>query len=176
MDHVLVMDGKSGNEALAICLTECLSNTVVLKFKAQGHHWNVKGSDFAEFHSFFGKIYEEAEEQIDAIGELIRFRGKPAVYRLTDFANSTSISDAEVGSDALAMVRDLRDSNLTLLACLNDTFNCAQAVNDQGIMDTLAGIIGSRSKLNWMLSSFLGEEAPTELPAHESALEEMVNL
>lgn len=171
MDHVLVMDGKSGNEALAMCLTECLSNTVVFKFKAHGHHWNVKGPDFTEFHSLFGNIYTESEEQIDTIGELIRFRGMPTIYRLTDFANNSSISDAEVGSDALAMVRDLRDSNLTLLACLNDTFNCAQAVNDQGIMDTIAGIIGSRSKLNWFLSSFLGEEAPTNLPAHESAIE-----
>lgn len=176
MDHVVMMDSKSANEALAACLTECLSNTVVFKFKAQGHHWNVKGSDFTEFHSFFGKIYDEAEDQIDTLGELIRFRGKPTIYRLTDFANAASISDAEVGTDALGMVRDLRDSNLTLLACLNDTFNCAQACNDQGIMDTLAGIIGSRSKLNWFLSSFLGEEAPTELPAHESVLEQAIDL
>ena len=170
-----MMDSKSGNEALAACLTECLANTVVLKFKAQGHHWNVKGSDFTEFHSFFGKIYTEAEEQIDTIGEMIRFRGKPAIFRLAEFMNAASLSDAEVGSDALAMVRDLRDTNLVLLACLNDTFNCAQAVNDQGIMDTLAGIIGSRSKLNLFLSSFLGEEAPTELPEHESVLEELVD-
>ena len=173
---MIMMDSKSGNEALAMCLTECLSNTVVFKFKAHGHHWNVKGSDFTEFHKLFGGIYDEAEEQIDTIGELIRFRGKTTIYRLTDFANNASISDAEVGSDALAMVRDLRDSNLTLLACLNDTFKCAEAVNDQGIMDTIAGIIGSRSKLNWFLSSFLGEEAPTDLPAHESVLEQAIDL
>lgn len=170
-----MMDSKSGNEALAACLTECLANTVVFKFKAQGHHWNVKGSDFTEFHSFFGKIYEEAEEEIDTFGELIRFRGKPTVFRLADFMSHCSCADAEVGSDALAMVRDLRDTNLTLLACYNDTFNCAQAVNDQGIMDTVAGIIGKHSKLNWFLSSFLGEEAPTELPEHESVLEELVD-
>jgi starvation-inducible DNA-binding protein len=176
MDHVVMMDSKSGNEALALCLTECLSNTVVFKFKAHGHHWNVKGSDFTEFHAFFGDVYAEAEEQIDTIAELIRYRGKPVVYRLTDYANNSSISDAEVGSDALGMVRDLRDSNLTLLACLNDTFNCAQAVNDQGIMNDLADIISKRSKLNWMLSSFLGEEAPTDLPMHESALEQVIEL
>ena len=175
MDHVVMMDSKRGNAALAACLTECLSNTVVFKFKAQGHHWNVKGSDFTEFHSLFGDIYTAAEEQIDTLGELIRFRGMPTIYRLADFMSTCSCADTEVGSDALAMVRDLRDSNLTLLACLNDTFNCAQAVNDQGIMDTIAGIIGSRSKLNWFLSSFLGEEAPTELPEHTSVLEELVD-
>jgi starvation-inducible DNA-binding protein len=173
---MIMMDSKSGNEALALCLTECLSNTVVFKFKAHGHHWNVKGSDFAEFHELFGDVYAEAEEQIDTIAELIRYRGKPVVYRLTDYANNASISDAEVGSDALGMVRDLRDSNLTLLACLNDTFNCAQGVNDQGIMNVLADILTKRSKLNWMLSSFLGEEAPIELPMHQSALEEIVDL
>jgi starvation-inducible DNA-binding protein len=176
MDHVVMMDSKSGNEALALCLTECLSNTVVFKFKAHGHHWNVKGSDFTEFHAFFGDVYAEAEEQIDTIAELIRYRGKPVVYRLTDYANNSSISDAEVGSDALGMVRDLRDSNLTLLACLNDTFNCAQACNDQGTMNVLADILTKRSKLNWMLSSFLGEEAPTDLPMHESALEQVIEL
>lgn len=172
---VVMMDSKSGNEALAACLTECLSNTVVFKFKAQGHHWNVKGPDFTEFHSLFGDIYTESEEQIDTIAEMIRFRGKPAIFRLAEFMSVSSLSDAEVGSDALAMTRDLRDSNLTLLACLNDTFNCAQAVNDQGIMNTLADIIGKRSKLNWFLSSFLGEEAPTELPEHTSVLEELVD-
>jgi len=176
MDHVVMMDSKSANEALAMCLTECLSNTVVFKFKAHGHHWNVKGSDFTEFHELFGDIYAEAEEQTDTIAELIRYRGKPVIYRLTDFAANASVSDAEVGSDALGMVRDLRDSNLTILACLNDTFNCAQAVNDQGIMNVLADIITKRSKLNWFLSSFLGEEAPTDLPMHQSALEEIVDL
>ena len=170
-----MMDSKSRNEALAACLTECLANTVVFKFKAQGHHWNVKGPDFTEFHSLFGDIYSNAEEEIDTLGELIRFRGKHTIFRLADFMSNCSCADVEVGSDALAMVRDLRDTNLVLLACYNDTFNCAQAVNDQGIMDTLAGIIGKHSKLNWFLSSFLGEEAPTELPEHESVLEELVD-
>ena len=43
---------------LVEALAQNLSNAVVLYFKAHGHHWNVMGPDFAEFHEFFGEIYE----------------------------------------------------------------------------------------------------------------------
>ena len=151
--------GEDGNAELVENLVECLSNAVVFKFKAHGHHWNVMGPDFAEFHEFFGEIYEDVEGSIDQLAELIRQRGAKAPYRLVDFARNSAIADGEVGGDAMAMLHDLLEGNKVMTECLSESFAAATAVNDQGAANVLADRLSAHSKLNWQLSAFLGQEA-----------------
>lgn len=158
----MINEQRSGNMQLAECLAECLANSVVLQYKAQGHHWNVKGPDFTEYHAFFKTLYEDYESAVDTFAEFIRYRGVQAPFRLTDFVKLSSISDKEVGSDPIAMLRDLQDANKTMINCCSDTFKCAEAVNDQGIMDFIAGRLGQMEKWNWQISAHLGEEASLE--------------
>ena len=54
-------------------LKTLLSTQYAFVIKAQNFHWNVEGPDFAQFHKFFGKIYEEVyKNSIDQTAEHIR--------------------------------------------------------------------------------------------------------
>ena len=142
---------------VAECLAECMSNGVVLYFKAHGHHWNVKGSDFTEFHKFFAMIAEDVYSSLDGTAENILKLdvGMNAPFRLIDFARMSSIEDIEVGNDAMAMCRDLLAANAVTHACLNDCFKAAVAADCQAIADFIAGRLGMHEKWDWQLKAHL---------------------
>jgi DNA-binding ferritin-like protein len=75
--------------SLVDSLAECLSNSVVLKNKAQGYHWNVMGPDFGEFHDFFGSYYEDVESAIDHLSQklfaIVEFRLLTSFHSLWHF-------------------------------------------------------------------------------------------
>lgn len=139
-------------------LNKCLGNTVVLYFKAHGHHWNVVGNDFAQFHEFFAEIYEDIYSAVDPLAENIRKLGAPAPYRLVEFARSSDIQDSQVGQNAMAMCKDLYDANDIMLVCLNMSFDIANESKEQGIANFIAERIDMHQKWRWQLNAFLTSE------------------
>ena len=139
-------------------LANSLSNAVVMYFKAHGHHWNVVGNDFSQFHDFFASIYEDVYSSLDPLAESIRKMGAVAPYRLVEFARMSDIQDTEVGQNAMAMCKDLYDANDTMLTSLNNAFTAANDSNEQGIANLLAGRIEMHQKWRWQLNSFLTAE------------------
>ena len=152
MEEVEVIE-ESGPQELAEALAENLSNAVILYFKAQGHHWNVMGSDFTEFHKFFGMIYEDVLEQFDPVGENLRKLGVFAPFRLDEFMSLSPIEDVEVGSDPMAMCRDLYDANNVMLESIDKCFKLATAVNEQGIANFIADRLDITKGWMWQLRS-----------------------
>jgi starvation-inducible DNA-binding protein len=57
---------------LADDLKTLLATQYALSIKAQYFHWNVEGPDFAQYHKYFGKFYEEVYSAVDRIAEYIR--------------------------------------------------------------------------------------------------------
>lgn len=146
------------NQELVDCLAEVLADAVVLSFKAQGHHWNVMGPDFTEYHMFFGAIYEDVYSMIDPTAENIRKMGGLAPYRLRDFARATGINDAQCGTDPRAMCHDLYVANDVIIASINRAFECASDANEQGIADFLASRDDIHKKWRWQLRAHMGNE------------------
>ncbi len=145
---------------LVSSLAACLSNAVVMSLKAQGHHWNVVGPDFGQFHDFFGEIYTDVYGSIDPLAENMRKLGVNAPYRLGEFASMTTIADAEVGGSSQAMVADLFVANDEAIACLYTSFSLASASNQQGIADFIASRIDVHEKWSWQLKAFMAPEEP----------------
>lgn len=140
---------------LAEALSQVLSNTVVLSFKAQGHHWNVVGPDFTEYHKFFAMIYGDMHDAIDGIAENIRKCEMPAPYTLYQFSKMTSVDDIEVGGNPHLMCQDLLLANAVTLRSVLDAFAVASQENRQGIADDLAARAGMHEKWDWQLKSHL---------------------
>jgi starvation-inducible DNA-binding protein len=155
MNHNMRVEKPELVEALA----RLLGDNVVFYTKAHGHHWNVMGRDFSQFHDFFSDIYEDAFAQFDPVAENIRKIGALSPYRLSDFANLSSMSDMEVGSDALLMCQDLLEANNILIESINVAFKIASDSDEQGIADYLAGRDDEHKKLRWKLTSYL---SPTQ--------------
>ena len=140
---------------LVECLANTLGNAVHFYFKAQGHHWNVTGRDFSQFHDFFGKIYEDVYTMFDPIAENMRKLGSVAPHQPADLMNLSQLEDMDCGADALKMVQDLYASNNVVIASLETCFQTASDVNEQGVADYIAGRIDAHKMWRWQLSAYL---------------------
>lgn len=145
------------HEALAGALAEVLSDSVVLSKVVHGFHWNVKGSDFSEYHEFFGEIYTDLEESVDPTAESILKLGFDAPYLLEDFLGLTSIKAVRVSSsDPQTMLMDLAGHLYTIIGCTLNAFNIASDCNEQGIANFLAGRDEILKKHMWQVAASLG--------------------
>jgi starvation-inducible DNA-binding protein len=129
-----------------------LANTVALKYKAQGYHWNVKGMLFPQLHDFFGDLYQEFEGAIDPTAEEIRTLGIDAPAGLSEFVALRTIADG-TATTPVDMIMDLYQSNAEMINLLTRAFDESNAVKKYGMNDFLGGRIDAHEKHAWMLRS-----------------------
>lgn len=144
---------------LADDLKTLLATQYAYVIKAQFFHWNVEGSDFGQLHKFFGKIYDEVfENGIDQTAEFIRILGDYTPGSFERFTELSQITGQIKVPRARLMLTELLADNQTLIDLLNTCFQSAEAENQQGIMDFLAGRIDAQGKHGWMIKSYLKED------------------
>jgi starvation-inducible DNA-binding protein len=141
-----------GNIALADTLKDLLADVVAFAHRAQGHHWNVEGANFPEYHRLFGKIYEDVNGSVDPLAESIRVLGHVAPFDIADFAMNTDIENRPL-KDAMCQTLsyDLSIGNGILIDKLKQAFEIANSSNQQGIADLIAGRIEAHQKWQWQL-------------------------
>lgn len=155
-------------------LKELLADVVVFYFRAHGAHWNVKGSDFSEYHALFNEIYEDVYGSIDPIAENLRKLGSLAPFRLSEFAMMSELVDAVPGQDPMALARDLLNANDIVLDQISDSFDCATMCGQQGIANFLADRMDKHQFWKWQLTASLGEEVtqPQPDPLNDQGVDE----
>jgi starvation-inducible DNA-binding protein len=138
-------------------LSRLLSDVVVMKSITQGYHWNVKGIEFTQMHELFQEIYEDLDGSVDPLAENIRKLGYDAPYFLTDFLEMSSLGDIpRLSGDPVQMLESLLNLNTAVNSCVLYAFEMADACNEQGIADFLAGRDDMHKKWGWYLRSSLG--------------------
>lgn len=146
-------------EQLINTLKELLADTVALKFKAHGYHWNVEGDDFPQAHTFFEMIYNDYEEAIDGFAESLRRLDTYAPFKLSRFIElSKNVTETEVSSDFSVMSADLLLSNDAVLSKLKDAFDLANAAREQGVANFIAERIDLHQKWHWQLKAVIKPE------------------
>ena len=142
-------------------LKTLLATEYAFVIKAQFFHWNVEGPDFSQLHKFFGKIYEEVyDNSIDQTAEFIRILDDYTPGSFERFTELSLISGQTKIPRARLMIEELLADCEILIGLLNQTFDSAEAEDQQGIADFVAGRIDAMGKHRWMLRSFLrGERA-----------------
>jgi HK97 family phage prohead protease len=160
-------DAMAINEAtpdLSEELTELLADVVTFYLRAHGAHWNVIGTDFAEYHALFASIYDDVYDSVDPLAENIRKIGIQAPFQMSQFMELRSISDGELSTDARTLALDLLAANEIVIRGIADAFTCATEYNEQGIANFLADRLDKHQMWRWQLSSSLGMEvAPSDL-------------
>lgn len=141
-------------------LGSLLADTVGIKYRAHGFHWNVTGFNFPQLHDLFGEIYADLDGSIDPIAENLRKLGAPAPFRLSDFLALAEIPESASPTDATAMVNELIDGLEGLLSCLVDSAEAAEEANQQGIFNFLADRIDMTQKWLWQLRVMVGRPFP----------------
>jgi starvation-inducible DNA-binding protein len=136
-------------------LKQLLSDTVALKFKAQGYHWNIEGKDFDAAHSFFSDIYEDYEENIDPLAEWLRKLGYIAPSDLLFFYNTTTVSESISSFDSVEMARDLLESNDQVLNKFQQGVDSATAAGQHALANYFAERMDAHQKWHWQLKAMV---------------------
>ena len=146
-------------EQLINTLKQLLADTVALKFKAHGYHWNVEGDDFPQAHTFFEMIYNDYEEAIDLFAESLRRLDTYAPFKLSRFSSlAVDVAETDVSSDFSVMAADLLISNDATLVKLKDCFDMANGAREQGIANSIAERIDMHQKWHWQLKAIIKPE------------------
>ena len=136
-----------------------LATQYAFVIKSQFFHWNVEGSDFAQLHKFFGKIYQEVyDNSIDATAEYVRILDNYTPGSFERFSELSLVSGQTQVPRSMLMIQELLDDCEAIIGLLNQCFASAEQENQQGIADFVAGRIDAMGKHRWMLRSFLKED------------------
>ena len=129
-----------------------LANTFAMYFKAHGHHWNVEGKDFSQFHEFFADLYQELFAAVDQIAEQIRALDEYAPYGLDTTSSIATIKDSSInGINIPLMLQDLIDANASVIEALGAAHKLAEAEGNRGLVNHLEGRLDVHAKHAWML-------------------------
>jgi starvation-inducible DNA-binding protein len=127
--------------------------------KAQHFHWNVEGTDFPQYHKFFGDIYEEVfDNAIDQLAEYVRVLDSYTPGSLTRIKELSQIEDQLKIPRAELMMAELYEDNTKLLQMFKQAFHIAEQEDEQGIADFIASRIDAHGKHGWMLRSTLKKD------------------
>lgn len=132
-------------------LKTTLADTFVLYFKAHSYHWNIEGSDFAQYHDFIGDFYADVFASVDSIAELIRTMDAYAPTSLARLQALTQMDEEENIPSAREMLTRLRQDNDKYLAQLVKTYNEAETASEFGVSNHIQDRIQAHEKHAWML-------------------------
>lgn len=140
---------------LAEALKTLHATNFALYLKAHNFHWNVEGSDFPMYHSFFSDFYEEVFGAVDTIAELIRTLDEQAPGTLSEFSKRSNVLDSEVKLTSEQMVRVLFSDNQTVINDLMSVYKIAERFSEFGISNAIQDRIEAHKKHAWMLRSMI---------------------
>jgi starvation-inducible DNA-binding protein len=134
-----------------------LADTVALKFKAHGYHWNVEGPDFAEWHQLFRDIYEDMEGAIDTFAEWIRMLSVDdyAPFHLDRLSELSEVPELAVKSDPKTLASDLCESLDAVTERLKRATQQATDRGEYGLANFLGDRQAAHQKWCWQLRAAL---------------------
>lgn len=143
---------------LVSALKKTLAETYVLYHTIHGFHWNLKGTDFYEYHKLFDEMVDDIYGSIDPIAENIVKLGDVAPFVMSQLAGMSGIEEVGLFSkEAKELTEKFLEMNSKYIVNLKSVFNIANKENEQGVANFIAERIDQHQKWNWFLKASLGE-------------------
>ncbi|MBP0726939.1 DNA starvation/stationary phase protection protein [Bacillus sp. RG28] len=137
-------------------LNQQLANWNVLYVKLHNYHWYVKGLNFFTLHEKFEQYYNDANTNIDEIGERILTIGGLPIATLRECLEVTTLTEGNRELNAIDMVADLIADYEIIVNESRTVINLAEENDDEETADLFRDKIGKIEKQLWMLKAFLG--------------------
>jgi starvation-inducible DNA-binding protein len=135
-------------------LTEVFCCNFVAYYRAHSCHLNITGRNFTSDHKLLQKIYEDAQSQIDTIGEFIRTIGEKAPETIQDILDGSELGE-DTAYDADSMLQIVLEAQEYLMDDYKELFDIATEATDQDIANYAADRLGAHSKFKWQLEATL---------------------
>jgi starvation-inducible DNA-binding protein len=146
-------------EELVEKLKVVLANTFTMYIKTHGYHWNVIGSDFPQYHEFFGDIYAEVHGAVDDIAEQLRQIDSFAPGTLQRMKELSQVEEDDKIPAAPKMVTNLIAANDKVLMSLVECYEMAEDAKEYGLSNFLQDRITAHKKHSWMLKATAGQKS-----------------
>ena len=140
---------------LADSLKTLLATEFAYYLKAHAFHWNVEGSDFYQYHTFFQAIYEDAYSAVDPTAEYIRALGEYTPGSMERFLELSIIPGQTKIPRARLMIEELLANSGQMIQLLDQCFAEATQENKQDIANFIAERLSQTNKFAWQLRSSL---------------------
>jgi len=129
------------------------ASTFALYLKCHNYHWNVEGTDFAQYHTFLGDLYNELWLAVDVIAEHTRTLQSYVPGSFTRFKELSVVDDAISIPTAKNMLINIRDDNQKVIEVLQKAHEYSEDNKTFGITNFLEDRIDIHFKHDWMLRS-----------------------
>ncbi len=134
-------------------LNNFLAELNVFYRKLQNYHWYIKGKDFFQVHTKLEEYYDQINEQIDEVAELILQLGGSPLGTMKDYLNIAKIEEAEnVKVNSSYVLEKVLADYKYLLNAAKDIKKSADEEDDYLTSAFIDGPIGEFYKNIWMLS------------------------
>jgi starvation-inducible DNA-binding protein len=124
---------------VADALNGVLADSFALYLKTKNFHWHVSGPHFRDYHLMLDDQATQILATTDVIAERVRKTGNTTLRSIGDIARRQTIKDNDASFvEPLAMLGELREDNLRLVAALREAKDLADAAKDNatsGIVD-----------------------------------------
>jgi starvation-inducible DNA-binding protein len=148
-----VEDDTKEND-LVQSLKNMLAEAYVLYHTIHGFHWNVKGSDFYEYHKLFDEIVDDIYEHIDPIAENIVKLGSVAPFVMSQLVKMSGIQESGlVSRSPKELTAKFYIMNEEYIQHIKETFKIANNSNEQGVANFIAERIDQHQKWSWFLKA-----------------------
>ena len=150
---------EEGTTSLVDALKKMLSEAYVLYHTIHGFHWNLKGSDFYQYHKLFDEMVDDIYEHIDPIAENIVKLDGVAPFVMSQLASMSGIKETGlVSKNVRELTSKFLEMNTEYIENIKKAFIIANKENEQGIANFIAERIDQHQKWNWFLKASLGED------------------
>lgn len=139
-------------QELIASLRVALANTFVMYFKTQAFHWNIEGTEFSQYHEFFGDIYQDVYGAVDPLAENLRKLQAYAPISLMEMYSNKTIEEETTRVVLISdMLSALERANDEVIKSLNKVFDLATAQKEQGLANFVADRLDTHKKHGWMI-------------------------
>ncbi|MBY0305134.1 MAG: DNA starvation/stationary phase protection protein [Sphingomonas sp. 28-62-20] len=139
-------------KTVAEALNGILADSFALYLKTKNFHWHVSGPHFRDYHLMLDDQATQILGTTDAIAERVRKTGNTTLRSIGDIARHQSIKDNDADFVAPeAMLAELREDNLQLVAALRDAKDIVDAAKDNATSGMLDDWTDQAEERAWFL-------------------------
>lgn len=130
-------------------------NNFTTYYRSHVAHVNIMGRNFASDHALLGGIYEELQDQIDTIAELLRTLGEFMPSEIQFVLNESTVPTTMFEGDSIELITGVRDDLETLKSFYEELMVTAEAEGRDEIANYAQDRILALAKHIWMLEATL---------------------
>ena len=140
-------------------LLKVFCSNFVAYYKSHASHVNVVGRNFVSDHELLKGIYDELQDEIDTLGELLRTIKAEFPYTISETIDGSDIPDSLFPGDALDLLEQVYDDIETLIEVHLDLEEACDSREYNHIQNYAQDRVKSLQKHCWMLRSIIDGRA-----------------